>query len=58
MLLLLAERSRAHDIGKVAAAARGIPAVRTETLPGATHHTLPLASPPGTDGRVAEFLRT
>ncbi|WP_425580069.1 alpha/beta fold hydrolase [Streptomyces coeruleoprunus] len=56
-LLLLAGRSRAHDVGKAAAAARDVPAVRTETLPGATHHTLPLASPPGTDRRIAEFLR-
>ncbi|WP_175411085.1 alpha/beta fold hydrolase [Streptomyces sp. TRM64462] len=56
-LLLLAERSRAHDIRRAAAAARDIPAVRTETLPGATHHTLPLAPPPGTDARVADFLR-
>lgn len=56
-LLLLAERSRAHDVRKAAAAAREVPAVQVEILPGATHHTLPLASPPGTDARVAEFLR-
>ncbi|MCH0539119.1 alpha/beta hydrolase [Streptomyces sp. MUM 203J] len=56
-LLLLAERSRAHDVRRAAAAARKVPAVRVEILPGATHHTLPLASPPGTDARVAEFLR-
>ncbi|OKK08240.1 carboxylesterase [Streptomyces sp. CB03234] len=55
-LVLLAERSRAHDVRKVAAAARDLPAVRTEILPGATHHALPLASPPGTDRRIADFL--
>ncbi|MET7547295.1 alpha/beta hydrolase [Streptomyces sp. NPDC005078] len=45
-LLLLAENSRAHDIAAVAAAAaRLLPHARTATIPGATHHTLPLHAP-------------
>ncbi|MFI7031827.1 alpha/beta fold hydrolase [Microbispora rosea] len=57
VLLLLAERSRAHDIGRVAASAAALlPRVETAVLPGATHHTLPLAAPPEMDGRIEEFL--
>ncbi|MBT2441459.1 alpha/beta hydrolase [Streptomyces sp. ISL-36] len=56
-LLLLAERSRAHDIARVASRARAaVPGVETATLPGATHHTLPVASPPETYDRIARFL--
>lgn len=56
-LLLLAERSRAHDISTLAARARAaVPGVETVTLPGATHHTLPVGSPPETYDRVAGFL--
>lgn len=41
-LVLLAERSRAHDITKVAERARKkLPKVRVTTLAGATHHTMP-----------------
>ncbi|MFF8605043.1 alpha/beta fold hydrolase [Streptomyces sp. NPDC015346] len=58
-LLLLAERSRAHDVARVAARARAaVPGLETATLPGATHHTLPVAVPPGTYERVAGFLAT
>ncbi|GAB3134447.1 alpha/beta fold hydrolase [Microbispora hainanensis] len=57
VLLLLAERSRAHDIGRVAASAAALlPRVETAVLPGATHHTLPLAAPPEMDARIGEFL--
>ncbi|MEV4299651.1 alpha/beta fold hydrolase [Microbispora rosea] len=57
VLLLLAEHSRAHDIGRVAASAAALlPRVETAVLPGATHHTLPLAAPPEMDGRIEEFL--
>lgn len=57
VLLLLAERSRAHDIGRVAASAEALlPRVETAVLPGATHHTLPLAAPPEMDARIGEFL--
>ncbi|MEV2199038.1 alpha/beta fold hydrolase [Streptomyces fradiae] len=55
-LVLLAGRSRAHAVRRVAAAAGKVPAVTVETLPDATHHALPLAPPPGTDRRVAQFL--
>jgi pimeloyl-ACP methyl ester carboxylesterase len=56
-LLLLAERGRAHDIAAVAAGARAVvPDLETATLPGATHHTLPVGSPPETYDRVAGFL--
>jgi pimeloyl-ACP methyl ester carboxylesterase len=41
-LVLLAEKSRAHDIHKVAANARRLmPQVATAVLPGVSHHTLP-----------------
>ncbi|MEU8175869.1 alpha/beta hydrolase [Microbispora hainanensis] len=57
VLLLLAERSRAHDVGRVAASAAALlPQVETAVLPGATHHTLPLAAPPEMDARIGEFL--
>ncbi|MBE3008065.1 alpha/beta hydrolase [Microbispora sp. NEAU-D428] len=57
VLLLLAERSRAHDIGRVAASAAALlPRVETAVLPGATHHTLPLAPPPEMDARIEKFL--
>ncbi|WP_137989722.1 alpha/beta fold hydrolase [Streptomyces vilmorinianum] len=56
-LLLLAERSRAHDIAEVAARARvTVPGVETHTLPGATHHTLPAGSPAETYDHIARFL--
>ncbi|MGW6570016.1 alpha/beta fold hydrolase [Streptomyces sp. NPDC054975] len=56
-LLLLAERSRAHDSARLAAGARAaVPHVETATLPGATHHTLPAGAPPETYERVAGFL--
>ncbi len=42
MLVVLAERSRAHDIGRIGAAARRlVPGAETAVLPGAAHHTLP-----------------
>jgi pimeloyl-ACP methyl ester carboxylesterase len=43
-LVVLAERSRAHDIRRVAARARAdVPGVRVEVLPGASHHPIPAA---------------
>ncbi|WP_220504630.1 alpha/beta fold hydrolase [Microbispora sp. H13382] len=57
VLLLPAERSRSHDAGRVAASAAALlPRLETALLPGATHHTLPLAAPPEMDARIAEFL--
>ncbi|MFC8271283.1 alpha/beta fold hydrolase [Streptomyces sp. NPDC057271] len=56
-LLLLAERSRAHGTARVAARARAaVPHLETATVPGATHHTLPLGCPPETHDRIAAFL--
>ncbi|MFE5486415.1 alpha/beta fold hydrolase [Streptomyces sp. NPDC056527] len=56
-LLLLAEHSRAHGIAKAAARARAaVPAMETATVPGATHHVLPVGSPPETYDRIAGFL--
>ncbi|GAA0403672.1 alpha/beta fold hydrolase [Microbispora corallina] len=56
-LLLLAELSRAHDVGRVAAsAATLLPRLETAVLPGATHHTLPLAGPPEMNARIEKFL--
>ncbi|MEN3541189.1 alpha/beta fold hydrolase [Microbispora sp. ZYX-F-249] len=57
VLLLLAGRGRAHDAGRVAASAAALlPRLETALLPGATHHTLPLAAPPEMDARIGEFL--
>ncbi|WP_345035734.1 hypothetical protein [Streptomyces sannanensis] len=56
-LILLAGRSRAHDVRKVAArAAELLPDAECVTLPGATHHTLPLHGPAEPNVRIAEFL--
>jgi pimeloyl-ACP methyl ester carboxylesterase len=42
MLVVLAERSRAHDIRRIGATARRlVPGAETAVLPGAAHHTLP-----------------
>ncbi|WP_051878686.1 alpha/beta fold hydrolase [Streptomyces sp. NRRL B-24720] len=58
-LILLAENSRAHNSATVAAAAaRLLPHARTATIPGATHHTLPLHAPDAAElnRRIEEFL--
>ncbi|MFI1936640.1 alpha/beta fold hydrolase [Streptomyces purpureus] len=56
-LLLLAERSKAHDIRKLATRARALaPKLETATLPDATHHTLPIAAPEEMNARIAQFL--
>ncbi|MDT9688054.1 alpha/beta fold hydrolase [Streptomyces sp. P9(2023)] len=58
-LLLLAERSRAHDSARMAARARAaVPRIRTATLPGATHHTLPAGAPPETYEWIEGFLKS
>jgi pimeloyl-ACP methyl ester carboxylesterase len=42
-LVVLAERSRAHNIRRVTArAAASVPDVRVEVLPGASHHSIPV----------------
>lgn len=58
-LVLLAGRGRAHDPDRVAAeAARLLPGVTTETIPAATHHTLPLHGPTAAElnRRIADFI--
>ncbi|MFF2330356.1 MULTISPECIES: alpha/beta fold hydrolase [unclassified Streptomyces] len=58
-LILLAEHGRAHDPARVrAAAARLLPHARTEMIPGATHHTLPLHEATATElnRRIEDFL--
>jgi len=58
-LVLLAERSRAHDVGKVGASARRLlPDVTTAVLSGATHHTLPMDPAAEVDRALLPFLRT
>jgi pimeloyl-ACP methyl ester carboxylesterase len=56
-LLLLAEQSRAHDIGRVEARARQLmPRVTVAKLPGASHHTIPTEHPEQLNGELVEFF--
>jgi hypothetical protein len=58
-LVLLAGRGRAHDPDRIAtAAARLLPRVTTATIPGATHHTLPLYGPTAAELNrgIADFI--
>ncbi|GGW86116.1 alpha/beta fold hydrolase [Streptomyces noursei] len=56
-LVLLAGRSRAHDVRRVAAAAgRSLPGARVVTVPGVGHHALPELRSAELDGWVAGFL--
>ncbi|WP_033821353.1 alpha/beta fold hydrolase [Kitasatospora sp. MBT63] len=55
-LVLLAGRSRAHHLGKVAAGARALPDVRLATLPGSSHHSLPAAGAGEVGALLREFL--
>jgi pimeloyl-ACP methyl ester carboxylesterase len=57
VLLLLAERSRVHDIRKVGdTAARLVPDLTTVVLPGATHHTVPIGAPEPLNRALVDFL--
>ncbi|MFJ4713604.1 alpha/beta fold hydrolase [Streptomyces sp. NPDC088785] len=57
VLVLLAEHSRAHDAAEVAARARRtLPHGEVALLPGATHHSLPLADPERLNDRLLDFL--
>lgn len=54
-LIVLAERSKAHDIGRGAARARErLPDARIEVLPGAAHHSIPARH--AGDGHCARFV--
>jgi len=56
-LLLLAERSKAHDIRRIGGrAARLMPHLTAVVLPGASHHSLPAASPDRLNQELADFL--
>lgn len=57
VLVLLAGDSRAHDIGKVEAAARrALPGVTIEVLPGVSHHALPISRADALNERILGFL--
>ncbi|MEU3888727.1 alpha/beta hydrolase [Streptomyces sp. NPDC029041] len=56
-LVLLAERSRAHDPRRAAAAARRLlPSARVVTLSGASHHSLPTEQPAEVSRLLREFF--
>ncbi|WP_051812743.1 alpha/beta fold hydrolase [Streptomyces sp. NRRL S-340] len=56
-LVLLAERSRAHDVRRVAGRARSLlPAATVGILPGASHHSLPTERPDELGRVLGEFL--
>ncbi|MEW2485647.1 alpha/beta hydrolase [Streptomyces sp. NPDC048411] len=60
-LILTAENSRVHKAARVTATAtRLLPHARTATIPGATHHTLPLHAPDAAElnPRIEDFLLT
>ncbi|MEU0058252.1 alpha/beta hydrolase [Streptomyces sp. NPDC006334] len=57
VLVLLGERSRAHDVAKVAdRARRAVPQAEVALLPGATHHSLPLTDPQRLNDLLTDFL--
>ncbi|MEV7022584.1 alpha/beta hydrolase [Kitasatospora sp. NPDC093558] len=56
-LALYAERGRAHDAHRVAAATRrALPAATVAVLPGLAHHNLPAAGAEEVNRRLADFL--
>ncbi|MFH8836060.1 alpha/beta fold hydrolase [Streptomyces sp. NPDC017868] len=56
-LMLAAGRSRVHDAARITATARAtVPGIATETLPEATHHTLPTDLPPEGLSAITRFL--
>ncbi|MER7444588.1 alpha/beta fold hydrolase [Micromonospora avicenniae] len=56
-LLLLAEKSRAHDIRKVSAKARELmPHIVTAVLPAVSHHSVPTENPAHLNRELVEFL--
>ncbi|MFE0790350.1 alpha/beta fold hydrolase [Streptomyces mutabilis] len=57
VLVLFAEHSRAHHVGKVAdRACRKLPQSKVVILPGATHHSLPLTAPHQLNEHLTAFL--
>ncbi len=56
-LVCLADRSRAHDAPRVAAAARRLmPGAQVVTLPGASHHSVPTERPAGLNRLLVDFF--
>ncbi len=56
-LVVLAERSRAHDVQRVAAGARRLlPRVTVAVLPGASHHSVPTEQPAELHRLLKDFL--
>ncbi len=56
-LVLLAERSRCHDVDRVARNARRlVPRAATVTLPGASHHNVPMVGAERFNDEVVDFL--
>jgi pimeloyl-ACP methyl ester carboxylesterase len=56
-LLVLGEKTRAHDIRRVEANARQLmPQVTVATLPGATHHSIPTEHPERLNDVLVEFF--
>ncbi|WP_030598431.1 hypothetical protein, partial [Kitasatospora aureofaciens] len=57
LLALYAEHSRAHDPHRTAAATRHtLPHATVTTIPGASHHTLPMAAAPEVNHHLLNFL--
>jgi pimeloyl-ACP methyl ester carboxylesterase len=55
-LVVLAGRSRAHSVRRVTGRARRVPGAVVTTLPGATHHSLPMVPAGPLDHRLLEFF--
>ncbi|MER5642714.1 alpha/beta fold hydrolase [Kitasatospora sp. NPDC002227] len=55
-LALFAEHSRTHHSTRLVTAARTVPHVRAELLPGVSHHGLPFAGGAELDRRISAFL--
>ncbi len=56
-LLVLAEKSRAHDIRRIGANARRLmPQIVSAVLPGASHHSIPAENPDRLNQELAGFL--
>jgi pimeloyl-ACP methyl ester carboxylesterase len=57
VLVLFAERSRVHDVGRAARRARRVlPQAGIGVLPGVSHHGVPTARPGDLDRRLVDFL--
>jgi pimeloyl-ACP methyl ester carboxylesterase len=57
VLVLLAERSRVHDIDTVAKrASRALPHVTIDTLPDVSHHMIPFTRPERLNEKLTEFF--